>query len=322
MTHPKGDFQSFKGRSEVNKKRKLIGLVIGILISSQGIANADFSDEFAPSKWTYTETDTSAYGPSATLTASTMTISSANYTTWTGPANKSTAVVTVLASPAVTDQKGMYSIVIPQNTGIVTFDYSFYTGDIDGSNYDNPTYTINGIETELLTSPVASKSTGTGSVTLNFTGLSGTTFEINQNCSDCIWGGATTTITKFVAKFNQFSNLNVLSSEESPTISSDATGYTCKPGKFSLLSKGINRVTGSPTSIAYTLIVGGVRVSTVSSDNWSVMSRSSVAESNNSVTGTASLTSATWAFKGAADSSARCEVVALQDGVTSLSGSK
>ena len=52
------------------------------------------------------------------------------------------------------------------------------------------------------------------------------------------------------------------------------------------------------------------------------MSRSSVAESNNSVTGTASLTSAIWAFKGANENSARCEVVALQDGVTSLSGSK
>lgn len=293
-------------------RNKVIGLVIGILISSQGIANADFSDEFAPSKWTYTETDTSQYGPTNSLTATTMTISSANYSNWTG-GNFTTPV---------TNQAGVYSIVIPVNTGIVTFDYSYYTGDISSSYYDMATYTVNGSETNLVPENVAPLGTSAGSVSINLTGLAGTTLSINQKCNDCILGAATTTITKFVAKFNQFSNLNVLSSEESPTISSDATGYTCKPGKFSLLSKGINRVTGSPTSIAYTLIVGGVRVSTVSSDNWSVMSRSSVAESNNSVTGTASLTSATWAFKGAADSSARCEVVALQDGVTSLSGSK
>ena len=290
-------------------RNKVIGLVIGILISSQGIANADFSEEFAPSKWTYSDVDTSQYGPSGSISATTMTLTSANYPGFAGDAD-------------IENQAGVYSIVVPVNTGIVTFDYSYYTGDVSNSSYDMPKYTVNGSETNLVPTNIPSLGSATGSVSINLTGLAGTTFSINQYCSDCVLGTATTTITNFVAKFNQFSNLNVLSSEESPTITSDAAGYTCKPGKFSLLSKGINRVTGSPTSIAYTLIVGGVRVSTVSSDNWSVMSRSSVAESNNSVTGTASLTSATWAVKGAADSSARCEVVALQDGVTSLSGSK
>ena len=296
-------------------RNKVIGLVIGILASSQGIANADFSDEFAPSKWTYTETDTSAYGPTGSLTSSTMSITSANYSIWQGLPS-----VVTLASPAVQDQAGVYSIVIPHGTGLVSFDYSYYTGDVSNSSFDMATYTVNGVETNLVPTNIAPLGTSSGSLSLNFTGLAGTTFAINQKCNDCVLGSATTTITKFDVK--RFSNLNVLSSEESPTITSDAAGYTCKPGKFSLLSKGINRVTGSPTSIAYTLIVGGVRVSSVSSDNWSVMSRSSVAQSNNSVTGTASLTSATWAVKGAADSSARCEVVALQDGVTSLSGSK
>ena len=290
-------------------KNKVISLVIGILVSSQGVANADFSDEFAPSKWTYSDVDTSQYGPSGTISATTMTLTSADYPGFAGDAD-------------IENQAGVYSIVVPINTGIVTFDYSYYTGDISNSSYDMATYTVNGAETNIVPINIPSLGSSSGSVSINLTGLAGTTFSINQKCTDCVLGTATTTITKFVAKFNQFSNLNVLSSEESPTITSDATGYTCKPGKFSLLSKGINRVTGSPTSIAYTLIVGGVRVSSVSSDNWSVMSRSSVAESNNSVTGTASLTSATWAVKGAADSSARCEVVALQDGVTSLSGSK
>jgi hypothetical protein len=290
-------------------RNKLIGLVIGILISSQGVANADFSEEFAPSKWTYSDVDTSQYGPSGSISETTMTLTSADYPGGAGDAD-------------IENQAGVYSIVVPINTGIVTFDYSYYTGDVSNSSYDMATYTVNGAETNIVPTNIPSLGSSSGSVSINLTGLAGTTFSISQKCTDCVLGTATTTITKFVAKFNQFSNLNVLSSEESPTISSDATGYTCKPGKFSLLSKGINRVTGSPTSIAYTLIVGGVRVSSVSSDNWSVMSRSSVAESNNSVTGTASLTSATWAFKGAADSSARCEVVALQDGVTSLSGSK
>jgi hypothetical protein len=301
---------------------KVSVLIFAFLISGQAAASADFSDEFAPSKWTYTETDTSAYGPSGTLTSSTMTISSANYTTWTGAANKLTAVVTTLASPAVQNGIGTYSIVIPQNTGNVTFDYSYYTGDIDSSIYDNPTYTINGVQKDLLTSSVGSKATGTGSVSLNFTGLAGTTFKINQNCSDCVWGGATTTITKFVAKFNTFSNLNVLSPDSGPAVTSDANGYICTPGSYSLLSRGVNKVAGKPTSLAYTLIVDGVRVSSVSSDNWGLISQSSVAATNNSVTGSATLTSATWAYKGANLKSARCEVVALQDGVTSLSGSK
>ena len=300
------------------KKVKLIGMITAVLVSGSGVAQADFSDEFAPSKWTYTETDTSQYGPTKSLTAPTMTISSANYSTWVTTAEGN--VVTTLASPAVQNQAGVYSIAVPHGTGLVSFDYSYYTADVSNSSYDMATYTVNGVETNLVPTSVQPLGTSSGSVSLDFTGLGGTTFAINQKCNDCVLGAATTTITKFDVK--RFSNLNVLSSEESPTISSDATGYTCKPGKFSLLSKGINRVTGSPTSISYTLIVGGVRVSSVSSDNWSVMSRSSVAESNNSVTGTASLTSAIWAFKGANENSARCEVVALQDGVTSLSGSK
>ena len=300
------------------KKVKLIGMITAVLVSGSGVAQADFSDEFAPSKWTYTETDTSQYGPTNSLTAPTMTISSANYSTWVTTAGST--VVTTLASPAVQNQAGVYSIAVPHGTGLVSFDYSYYTADVSSSFYDMATYTVNGVQTNLVPTTVQPLGTSSGSVSLDFTGLGGTTFAINQKCTDCVLGAATTTITKFDVK--RFSNLNVLSSEESPTISSDATGYTCKPGKFSLLSKGINRVTGSPTSISYTLIVGGVRVSSVSSDNWSVMSRSSVAESNNSVTGTASLTSAIWAFKGANENSARCEVVALQDGVTSLSGSK
>lgn len=302
----------------MKRNKTIIGLIVGVLISSQGAANADFSSEFAPSQWTFTETDTSQYGPSSSLNSSTMSITSANYSTWVTTAG--ITVTTTLASPAIGNQAGIYSIVVPHGTGLVSFDYSYYTVDIDDSSFDMATYTVNGVQTDLVPTNVLPFGTSSGSVTLDFTGLGGTTFAINQKCTDCNLGAATTTITKFDVK--RFSNLSVLSSEESPTISSDAAYYTCRPGKFSLLSKGINRVTGSPTSIAYTLIVGGVRVSSVSSDNWSVMSRSSVAASNNSVTGTATLDKARWALKGAPDSSARCEVVALQNGVTSLSGSK
>lgn len=294
----------------MKKKNKLIVLILGILVLNQNVANADFSDEFAPSNWTYSETDTSQYGPTNSLSVSTMSITSANYSNWTGG---------TFATP-IQNQAGVYSILIPHGTGLVSFDYSYYTGDISKSSYDMATYTVNGVETNLVPTNVPALGTSSGSVTLDFTGLGGKTFAINQKCSDCVLGAATTTIKKFDVK--RFSNLNVLSSEVSPTITSDASSFTCKPGSFSLLSKGINRVTGSPTSIAYTLIVDGVRVSTVSSDNWNTMSRSSVAGTNNSVTGSATLSSATWSFKGANEKSASCEVVALQDGVTSLSGSK
>jgi hypothetical protein len=291
---------------------KVLGIVFLFLISSQATASADFSDEFAPSKWTYTETDTSQYGPTNSLSASTMSITSANYSNWTG-GNFTTPVQ---------NQAGVYSIVVPVNTGIVTFDYSYYTGDISSSFFDMATYTVNGSEVNITPETLAPLSTTTGSISVNLTGLAGTTFAINQKCNDCVLGAATTTITKFVAKFNQFSNLNVLSPDSGPAVTSDANGYICTPGSYSLLSRGVNKVVGKPTSLAYTLIVDGVRVSSVSSDNWGLISQSSVATTNNSVTGTATLTSATWAYKGANLKSARCEVVALQDGVTSLSGSK
>jgi len=294
---------------------KVISLIFAFLISGQAAASADFSDEFAPSKWTYTETDTSAYGPSASLTSSTMSITSANYSIWQGLPS-----VVTLASPAVENQAGVYSILVPQSTGLVTFDYSYYTGDVSNSYYDMATYTVNGVETNLVPTNVAPLGTSAGSVTLNFTGLAGTTFSINQKCNDCVLGAATTTITKF--NVARFSNLNVLSSDSGPAVSSDANGYICTPGSYSLLSRGVDKVVGKPTSLAYTLIVDGVRVSSVSSDNWGLISQSSVAATNNSVTGSATLTSATWAYKGANLKSARCEVVALQDGVTSLSGSK
>jgi len=281
---------------------KVIGLIFAFLASSQASASADFSGEFAPSKWTYTETDTSQGGPSGSLTSSTMSLTSSDNGTFYSA--------------------GVYSIKVPVNTGLVTFDYSYFNGDVSQSFHDMPTYTVNGVPTNLVPSNVPSQGTSAGSVSLNFTGLAGTTFSISQNCDDCILGAGTTTITKFVAKFNTFSNLNVLSPDSGPAVTSDANGYICTPGSYSLLSRGVNKVVGKPTSLAYTLIVDGVRVSSVSSDNWGLISQSSVAASNNSVTGSATLTSATWAYKGANLKSARCEVVALQDGVTSLSGSK
>ena len=235
------------------KKVSLIWMIIAVLVSGSGQAQADFSDEFAPSKWTYTETDTSQYGPTNSLTVPTMTISSANYSTWVTTAGST--VVTTLASPAVQNQAGVYSIAVPHGTGLGSFDYSYYTGDVSSSYYDMATYTVNGSETNLVPTSVAPLGTSAGSVSINFTGLAGTTFAINQKCNDCVLGAATTTITKFVAKFNQFSNLNVLSPDSGPAVTSDANGYICTTGSYSLLSRGVNKVVGKPTSLAYTLIV-------------------------------------------------------------------
>ena len=301
-------------------RNKLIGLVIGILVTSQGIASADFSGEFAPDKWTYTETDTSAFGPTGSLSASTMSITSANYSTWVGTPGSQT--VTILATPAITNQAGIYSIVVPQGAGLVSFDYSYYTGDVSNSSYDMATYTLNGVETNLVPTNIQPLGTSSGSVILNFSGLAGTTFAINQKCNDCILGAATTSITNFIARFPEFANLNVLSSESGPVLTSDASSFSCVPGSFSMQRRNEDKVAGKPVSLAYTLIVDGVRVSSISTDNWKMISQASVAASNNSVTGVATHASAVWVFKGANEKQARCEVVALQDGVTSLSGSK
>jgi len=287
----------------MSKRNKVIGLVIGILVSSQGIANADFSDEFAPSKWTYTATGTPyqsnpVYGPSGTLSTSLMTLIAAD-----GPVRTAAQV-------------GSYSIIVPVGVSSITFDYLYKTDDCCGSVWDMATYTVGTTETNLVLSNGTVGLTQSGTITL--TDVAGKLLSINQKTPDAVAGIATTKITKFTAKINQGSNSNVVLSESKPVISADAKSYSCKPGAYTFMRYGITKETSIPTTLVYTLIMNGTRVSTISTDNWVGLSKSIVDPSNNSVTGTATSTAATWAVDGANTKSAQCEVLAYQDSATML----
>jgi hypothetical protein len=293
---------------------KVIGLIFAFLVSSQSVANADFEYDFAPSQWTYTETTASAYGPSGSLSSSEMQLTSANYTDWT---------YTEFATP-VPNQKGSYSITIPQNVDKIDFTYEYSTGDITSSFYDIAQYTVDGTSTDIPPfTPKASGavygdvSTATGTKSIDLAGKQGKTFSIDQLCNDCILGSATVKITGFkVGRITN--NSNVILADAKPTITADSKGYTCKPGTHSFFQYGVTKIAAAPTSMVYTLILNGARVSSVSSDNWSVLSRSAFDTSDKSVSGAATSASATWIVDGAISKSAQCEVLAFQDGASAL----
>ena len=302
-------------------KSKLIGLVAALLVSSQGVANADFAYDFAPSQWKYTETTDGAYGPAGTLTASQMQLKSANYTDWANAAP---------FAPVVPEQKGSYSITIPNNVDQIEFSYQYSTGDITSSYYDMAQYTVGGNSTDLVaifpqtnvnyasaTYGYGAVVSSSGSKIISVKDKQGKVFSIDQLCNDCILGSATVTITGFSVR-RITSNSNIVLSDTKPTISADAKSYTCKPGTFAFLQYGVTKVSAAPTSLVYTLILNGTRVSSVSSDNWAGLSKPVFDTSNKAVSGLATAASATWLVDGANTKSAQCEVLAFQDGATAL----
>jgi hypothetical protein len=302
----------------VKSQLKVIGIIFAFLVSSQSVANADFEYDFAPSQWTYTETTASAYGPSGSLSSSEMQLTSANYTNWGG---------TEFATP-VPNQKGSYSITIPQNVDKIDFTYEYTTGDITSSEYDMAQYSVDGVSTDIppVTPQENAPSNGgtygdvtivSGTKSIDLSGKQGKTFSIDQLCNDCVLGSATVKITSFSAR-RITNNSNVILADAKPTITADSKGYTCKPGTHSFFQYGITKIAAAPTSMVYTLILNGARVSSVSSDNWSVLSRSAFDTSDKSVSGVATSASATWIVDGASSKSAQCEVLAFQDGASAL----
>lgn len=294
---------------------KVVGLIFAFLVSSQSLANADFEYDFAPSQWAYSETTDSAYGPSGTLTATQMQLTSANHTDWSG----------TQFGVTVPDQVGSYAITIPMNVEKIEFSYQYSTGDFSSSFYDMAQYTVDGVSTEIPPfTPKASGavygdvSTVSGTKSIDVKGKQGKTFSIDQLCNDCVLGSATVTITGFKVSRISYDG-NVILSNSLPTISSDAKGYTCKPGSHTFLDSGISKSAAVPTSLVYTLIVNGARVSSVSSDNWGVLSRSSIGATDKSINGVATMSSATWLLDGANTKSAQCEVLAYQGNATALS---
>ena len=287
----------------MKSQTKVVGLIFAFLISSQSVAAADFT----PGDWTYSETCATASG---SVTSSLMTLTSADYPAETTPCS-------TMPSYA------QYSLAIPANTAGVSFSYEYYQGDYYGYTfYDQPVYGINGVETNLV-DPNSGKGygipgyTATGSVNLSIMNIANKILTFKQYASDNVYGSGILKISGFKTQPTKNSE-NVVLSESKPVISADAKSYSCKPGAYTFMRYGITKETSIPTTLVYTLIMNGTRVSTISTDNWAGLSKSIVDPSNNSVTGTATSTAATWAVDGANAKSAQCEVLAYQDSATML----
>ena len=278
-------------------RTKAVAILLSLIVVGQAPAQADFTGDFAVPNWTYSETNASANGPSNSLTSALMSITSANW-----------------SSGAVRDTEGSYSITIPWNIGLITFDYSYTTQDVDGSYYDMATYTAGGVETNIVASTIPQYGSSSGSISLNTTDLGGSLLSITQKCNDCILGTATIRITGF--RGTPFHDSNQLLAKSPATLSAGTNSYTCKPGAYTFLKQGVTSETGAPTSLIYSLVLDGVRVSALSSDKWATMGTSMVGATNNSVTGTATLESAIWTVTGAGAKSAQCEILAYQDHAT------
>ncbi len=282
---------------------KVIGIIFALLVSSQSVANADF----VPSNWTYSETCDTASG---SLTSSLMTLTSADYPN---------GGMTCDNAPSY----AQYAISIPANTSGVNFNYEYYQGDYYGKTYyDQPVYGLDGVETNLVDPNDGNGFgfpgyTSTGSVNVSLMNLTSKSFIFKQYASDNVYGPGILKISGF--KITPVKNSeNIILSETKPTISADGKSYTCKPGAYTFMRYGITRETSTPTTLVYTLIMNGTRVSTVSSDNWARLSKAIVDPSNNSVLGAATSAGATWSVDGADGKSAQCEVLAFQDSATML----
>lgn len=96
---------------------------------------------------------------------------------------------------------GAHSVImtttIPCN-GVLSFDWSYFTNDIDGSDFDFPEYAIDGIYIGQLPGFVqggAISQSGTFSISLN----AGQTFSLMMTADDDVLGPATITVSNFVA---------------------------------------------------------------------------------------------------------------------------
>jgi len=222
-------------------------------------------------------------------------------------------------SGAVVGTWGQYGIEIPWYLQTISFDYSYVTNDVDGSGFDMPSYTLNGSKTYLVASNIPQFGSASGSVTLDVSSLAGKSLLFTQECTDCILGTASISIRNFSAiSRSSLLNAHELSSQSNPVLTRDEKGYTCKPGAYTLKRFSFAKELGSPTSLRYTLIVDGKRTSSLSTDNWSTFSNSTLASTGSSLTGSASIDSAFWASTSSIAQTVQCEVLAFQDSATSL----
>jgi len=278
--------------------RIVVAIVLAISINSQS-AFADFSGDFAPDNWTYSET---AEGPVGSITASEMSLTSANN--------------------GAAFAKGLYSIVIPYGVTSISFSFEYVNGDVAPSSMDPSQVVLDGVVTEISGYSVPSGGTKTGIISLNVIG--GQLLSIEQLTTDAVLGSSTTVVTDFHVKNRNAFTSDLLVASSGPLLTSGTNTLTCSPGSYNLLLNGFSSQAGKPASIAYTLIIGGKRVSTLSSDSWTGMLQAIFDSSDNTITGAASNVAATWNVDSYKAGTAQCEVVAYQSGsiTTSLSNTK
>ena len=283
----------------MNKSKKVIFLVAGLMLAGQTTASADFSGDFAPANWTYSETTADAGGPSGTLSSSQMEMVSANWAN-TGSAGY------------VRGSTGNYTITIPYDVGLISFTYSYVTTDVDGSSFDMPSYTVGGTSTNIVASTIVQNGTETGTKTIDVSKNSGTNFVMTQACSDCILGTATITITNFTTTKKKAGN--VLRQDTAGTTTEKNNVVSCMPGKYTFLNGGSTAETAKIQSYVYTLLVNGKEVSTLSTDNFKSVASHQFPTIAGNMAGTATLDGATWDLKGMSNYTAQCQVFAIQSG--------
>ena len=286
---------------KMRKHRSIFILaVLFAMFNSSQAAFADFSGDFAPDKWAYSETGP---GPSGTLNATTMVLTSANNGGGTYPAGLT----------------GSYTIHIPSGVSSISFTFDYVNNDVSTSYHDYSQYTLDGTSTDLSTKTIATGGTNSGTVTVDVSGFSGKAFSIDQNCDDCILGSGITTITGFSSYRGPAAD--VLLENSKPTLTAGPKSLMCTPGGFDMMRGGFFKQVGKPTSIVYTLIIAGKRVSSLSSDNWTGLSKVIYDSSDSSVTGKATLASAIWTIDSFAAGSAQCETMAYQESSVTSSNS-
>ena len=280
-----------------NRIVKIIGFSLALaLIGSTG-ASADFEGPFAPSNWTF-----SGDATSNSLSSTQMQITSLDRT---------------LGQPKYqTATSSSYSILLPYYVSDLSFSYSYTTNDVNGSSYDMAQYGLGGTATNLV--QVNPNQGYSENGTVSRAGVGGQTFSIIQNARDTQLGSATITITNFSARYR---NMNALRLDSAPIATENANVVSCSPGTYTFLNGGTTPEKSQITTAIYTLIVDGKAVSRLSAGNTAMISTQSYPAIASSITGSATLTGASWKLDSYKDYNVRCDVAVWQGPVTLQSSS-
>ncbi|WP_432670335.1 beta strand repeat-containing protein [Flavobacterium sp. SM2513] len=149
------------------------GSLSGVVESVESVA--DFTADYAPSNWIFTNTNADGNVNTTDAPAS-LNITSGNNDTNTS---------------GTTD----YSITIPAS-GTLSFNWSYTTSD-EGPQYDIPQFVYNNLVTTFTDYDTDGSSTQSGTITLEVT--EGATFVLRMHTTDNVAGAATVVISNFQA---------------------------------------------------------------------------------------------------------------------------